>query len=523
MFLPGRIAVWLLVGACLAASLHGQQNQNRYKVTGTVVNSVTGEPIARALVSGPGLKAPIFTDASGKFEADNVPGGRIYFDAQRPGYFSQQNMPGGATRRSTLSIDASHTTVEIKMIPAAQMRVRVVDADGQPVEGIGLQLLLQRMQDGLREWRQVNAANTDDTGTASFIDLYPGSYLIRSYPKRLYSDGIDLVVDGQHYPDLYAGSFYPGVPDRASAQKVKVEAGASLDVDMQVKLVPTYSIYGKISSPTAANISCVDEEGNPTSAMGFANPRSSTFQVSGVPAGLCTLQAAINDRQGRSSLARLPITVTSEDVTGITLALHDPIPEIPFVLNGLPPDVKNPPINLRVTSVERNRQAQITMRTAADGTQHYVLYRPVPGHYRLTATGFGNMCVGTMEAGGVDLLNHDLDIDFDRVPPQIEIGLRSDCAALDVVVDGEEPGVLTPLLIAGGSGGLQMLSIVGKVSLPGLIPGDYTLYAFTDSAGFEYRKPEALSKLTGQQITLAPSQKASIHLKPQAPPPETEP
>src|ERR1700761_3005790 len=62
-------------------------DDKKYTVSGTVVNSVTGEGIPRAQVSvGP---FSMMTDSSGAFSFEGVTAGNFRVSAQKPGYFSQ--------------------------------------------------------------------------------------------------------------------------------------------------------------------------------------------------------------------------------------------------------------------------------------------------------------------------------------------------------------------------------------------------------------------------------------------------
>src|SRR5581483_12310383 len=74
-----------------AARFPSLSSNATYTLNGTVVNSVTGEPIRRALVRlnihGERLA---FSDSSGHFEFDGLPAGRAFAVVQKPGYFSEQ-------------------------------------------------------------------------------------------------------------------------------------------------------------------------------------------------------------------------------------------------------------------------------------------------------------------------------------------------------------------------------------------------------------------------------------------------
>ena len=74
-------------------------SQPIYSLSGSVVNSATGEPIPRALVRTNGMvRRDAFTDAQGHFQIDSMPQCQVTVTAQKPGFFGQQDENGGGER-----------------------------------------------------------------------------------------------------------------------------------------------------------------------------------------------------------------------------------------------------------------------------------------------------------------------------------------------------------------------------------------------------------------------------------------
>src|SRR5215472_15306131 len=66
-----------------------------YTVSGIVVNSVTGDPVRRALVQITNLAggpSSSFTDSEGKFQFTHVPGADVELVARKPGFFNDQEL-----------------------------------------------------------------------------------------------------------------------------------------------------------------------------------------------------------------------------------------------------------------------------------------------------------------------------------------------------------------------------------------------------------------------------------------------
>src|SRR5215468_3404417 len=67
----------------------------QFAITGTVIDAVSKEPIRKALVQLNIVpRRTAFTDGSGRFQFEGVLPGSASLTAQKPGYFSQQELSG---------------------------------------------------------------------------------------------------------------------------------------------------------------------------------------------------------------------------------------------------------------------------------------------------------------------------------------------------------------------------------------------------------------------------------------------
>ena len=90
-------------------------NSEKYTMHGTVVNSVTGEPVAHALVRifVQGQRA-VLTDSSGGFQFDHLPKCTTTVDAEKPGFFSEPQISGWRQPQMfSVGPDASPVTVKL--------------------------------------------------------------------------------------------------------------------------------------------------------------------------------------------------------------------------------------------------------------------------------------------------------------------------------------------------------------------------------------------------------------------------
>ena len=135
-------------------------------VSGQVVNSITGEPIARARVQV-GTQQAALTDHDGHFEFDNISDEPAYAFASKPGYFAEEK-----------AVPAQGSAISLRLIPEGIIFGTITDPNGQPIQDLHVQLTMLRVENGLRRWRQVQATSTNVEGQFRFADLQAGEYSV---------------------------------------------------------------------------------------------------------------------------------------------------------------------------------------------------------------------------------------------------------------------------------------------------------------------------------------------------------
>ena len=143
-------------------------NLKRYPISGTVFNSVTNEPLPRALVrinSGQDQRVA-FTGGDGRFQIADISEGMTWISAQRPGYFdpcSLSNSPDCANR-SGHKVGPGTNDFRVALTPGAKISGTVLDSDGEPVEGLQVQLMGEQIANGRKQW--IPAARSRQMTTA---------------------------------------------------------------------------------------------------------------------------------------------------------------------------------------------------------------------------------------------------------------------------------------------------------------------------------------------------------------------
>ncbi len=183
------------------------------------MNSVTGESIGHALVriDGSGQRT-VFADGEGHFQVEGLPAGTVYVSAQKPGYFSQQELRGRGGDNS-VTVGANSDAVVLKLTPQSAISGRITDATGQPIEHVPVRLTAKPLRDGRKHWEARGQQQTDEDGRYRFANLMPGTYYLAAGPS---ADETRLLSGAERPKTGYASIYYPGVPDLASAAPIQL-------------------------------------------------------------------------------------------------------------------------------------------------------------------------------------------------------------------------------------------------------------------------------------------------------------
>jgi hypothetical protein len=170
-------------GRSVAQGFNAEEKRTE-TISGTVVNSVTHEPIGRALVYSPDNRFAMMSDAGGHFEfeipramneaeAQHAPGMMTYYDsgdpqyyrmtgpialmARKPGFLMDENSREGAAPNE------AGQEVTIQLVPEALVigRVNLPTADG--TDQLQVELYKRLIQDGREVWNSAGTVQTRST------------------------------------------------------------------------------------------------------------------------------------------------------------------------------------------------------------------------------------------------------------------------------------------------------------------------------------------------------------------------
>lgn len=505
----------------LAAPLPAGQ----YRLTGSVINAVTGEPIRRALVQlEGGSERSALTDSNGHFEFAGLAASQVNVTARKPGFFAQEELEGGAPEVRAILVGADTPAVAVKLTPESIIYGRVEAPDGEPVEEIPIRVISSQIVDGRKRWEPRANSMTNEDGEFRVANLPPGVYYVEAGPGASFhtrrARRLQVGEEG------YTTAFYPGATDPTGASPIALTPGQQQEVHFALKPQPVFKVSGIIRGYVGnmgVDLQIVDKIGEQLTVPIQFNPENGTFDTK-VPAGDYTLRVRAQDAK-QSAAADVPVSVT-ENVSGVPVILG-PATAIPVNVRRESGDADNAgvrnggPIAVHLSS-SQSPFSSLDFWSAPDQQRdHPLAIRNVdPGRYSVEIISNGSWYVQSATSGSTDLLREELAVGAGSQVPPIEITLRNDGATLTGSVQSEgSPEQGTVLLVPerGSAAQAKVASAAqaGEFRFDHLAPGDYRVLAFDRVNDLEYRNPEVLNAYLsrGTHVSLQANGQSSTNVE----------
>lgn len=513
------------------------------EVTGKVVDSVTGQPLANAMVTcamSPGAPT-ILSDASGNFRCQQKLSRYGQVSVVKAGYSPAQTPVESAIPGD----DAQSVTLRIEMRPFAVVEGTVVNEDGEPLPGIRVQLMRGDVQEGQRRWQNYAANTTDDRGHFRLWRLTPGEYVLKAMGRyqnvMSYGEGVRFSESESSYGPQY----YPQASTIADAETIRLEPGTTLRADFRLAGRRAYAVFGRVlgaqgyASVTLQLLSGKDELGTRSSV----NPATGVFRMSDVPDGSYLLRAW--QEYPRTAFGETAVTVRGGDTKGVQVQLWTGVrvdgqltypasylarledQRALMEKSGRParmtaeqwnslhqPEARLRLIRLDEPPLPRHRSLWDT-RAGADGK--FTFEGVLPGRYTIEVTGGWGLQVAAARAGGVDALEQGL-----LVGPsggvRLDIELSSATGTLKLESDGTQQGGYQWVWLVRRLGTTTIALRAGVLAkaAPLAVPvGEYTAYVTPSGQELEYRNPAVLESLSSRSepFTVTAGREITVKLK----------
>lgn len=478
---------------------------------GTVVNGATGEGIARALVRLNGSTAQMtMSGPDGRFEFHNLAKSGVQVLAQKPGFYSAQQLGGNSPLKIFQIGEASG--IKVTLYPSGALAGRVTTASGDPVEGMIVKTMYQRVENGIARWQQRNSAVTDDAGEYRIANLIPGKYLVATETRQVRTLSPQIRSFGESFDEVYPGQYFPGGADASSASAIQVLPGQTAEASFSEPITRAYSVSGAVTASAdmpseRLYLTLRDRDGNQVTAR--LRRKGENFQFFDVAPGEYSLLVTAMGNSNQPMYGETALAVNNADVKDVSVALFPAVSlraGIGYQDGAAGADTARPPGELKL--IPRAQDGFINPRSiflAQSGNGFETPRNISPGAYRVEFIPSGNWYVADIRSGGTDLRNHDLVITPGAEPEPIQVTLAGNGATVTGTVKGAD-GVSGISVLAipdsESSGSPRVYNTASQISISGLAPGAYHLYAFTSIEGLAYRDSETMRKYNDKAVAV---------------------
>ena len=525
-------------------SLQALPSESAVLVEGTVINKLTGTPVkgahviyTRIATGADPAASPISrdTDVQGHFHLE-LTSGQYRLWVEREGFARQSygsSVPEGTGSLLTVSAGQELRDLAFRITPLGALSGHVLDQDGDPLEGVGIQVLRVSYSSGMRQLIPVAGSSSNDRGEYRCYDLPADRYFVLATPKGSpLSHSVDAGAIVPEVQDVYVPLYYPGVLELESASAIPVPEGGDIQqIDFRLQSIRASTLRGLVSGavkPDASPIQVVlayndhgfaSYIGRSTAAV---DPATGKFEIRRVAPGSYFL-IATQLMKGEVFSARVPVEI-SADVPPQDVTLHMS-PAVETHGTVLMEDASAVPANLVVRLLPAeglfpgpapaspvNPDGSIRLAGVLPGT--WVLsVDHLPESVWIKSVSFGDM-----QASGAQL--------------NVPVGARGLLRVVLAANGGQVSGVV------GEEGQPRQATVVlvpmeselrlsphayrfsatdgrGAFTFRGVRPGSYRLFAFESIAPFAWMDPAILNSVEdlGQDLVVNASEQSTLQLK----------
>jgi hypothetical protein len=452
---------WALYAVFIAGSAMGQV----CTASGSVVNSLTGQPVAHAQVSVQSRGAA--TDADGHWSIAGLACGTVRFTVERAGYLQTVSPPVAAA-----------PDIGLRLTPESSVAGKVLDEAGDPVVGAEIQVYDSAVQQGRRVMRQAFSANTNGAGDYRIGPLSAGTYRLCAHSSK----AIWPVGGGE--PLIYTESCYP-------AQPLPIASGVELRQNFTLTAVKGVHVRGNVSG-LPAGARAVIRMGRGSTRL----PAGGRFDVAGITPGTYALEG-LADVDGRSVLATTRIEVGASDIDNAILTFV-PSVTVTGTVRSSAEDI------LIIVNLVPSDPAWDAGKPEWDaGLRTFTFPSVAPGRYRVAVAPLRPpYYVKSIEMQGEDISDRELTISS---PLAIDIMVGEGLGSAEgIVVDGDgKPAPGDVMLLRGSQPPYRGTAQPdGRFTIGNIAPGEYSAYAFDDARDAEYADPDWMGRNAGDPVAV---------------------
>jgi Carboxypeptidase regulatory-like domain len=526
MCFPGNLSAQIAGGSKTAIPSGG------FHVAGIVVSKTGGQRLAGARVvltdtRNPQSTQSVVTSDDARFSFQ-VQAGKYSLQALKRGYISA--FYNQHEQFSTAIVAGAGLDTENLVLPLAPDAVlfgKVFDEFGDPVRNARVTVYREDRQSGVTLIHSFRQATTDDQGTYEVIPLGDGTYFVSAAAKPWYavhpfsSRGGEEAVPSLVEPSLdvaYPITYYGDATEADDAMPIPIRGGDRIEADIHLSPVPALHLLVHVSGDGTHGFNLpvfqksVFDEVAMVEMTGSRPVGRGIFEVTGIPAGRYAILGS-GDGQMKEQ-TEVDLTTDRQE---LEVSSGNPTSAVKAAVRV----AGNPSLPSPLTVLLRNNRARVVARSDVDAKGEVDFQNVPAGEYTVLASAAAKPYSVKIESTGGGPSGRTLN-----VPPGSSLDVRLLLVGGEVTVEGvakqaDKPvsGAMVVLVPKDPESNRELFrrdqsDQDGTFSLPGVIPGVYTVIAIEGGWDLDWGKPAVLAQYTkhGQVITVGNQAKGVAQL-----------
>ena len=524
-----------------------------FRISGRVIDAITGQPLARAFVvinptNSPNTPNPPdsgrveITDEQGLFAFAAVPPGKYVLSARHRGYLTQMYQQHENFMTAIVvgpGLDSENLIFGLR--PGASISGDVLDESDDPVRHADVMLFHQFVAGGRRRTLQVRRANTSDEGHYHFSHLNPGTYFVgvsaqpwyaqhgaRHRVKQANQDGNEiglqpLIEQNQSLDVVYGIAFFSNAGDLPGATPIALHSGDMAIADFRLRPVPAAHVL--VRTPAAepeqnTNVSVTQTVADNDTIWVPAQVNQvapGLVEVSGVPQGRFNL--VMNSQHGNTATRRTQ-SVQLENDAEVDATRSTSL----LVVSGILRVEDGSPVPQPARVRLRTSGAGEFWDTIVSATGEFSFKdNPVEtGKYELMIIEPQGLFIRSLASANAKTSGRSLEITTAQDVTVTINASKGNGRITGVALEKDKPAggvmiVLAPLDLKSNPALFRrdQSDSDGTFTLNAVVPGPYTLMAIEDGWDLEWADPAVLQKYIagGESVQIAPNQKTDVSVK----------
>ena len=524
-----------------------------FRISGRVIDAVSGQPLASAVVAidssnppnspnAPDSTRVEVTAADGSFIFADVLPGKYVLSARHRGYIGQTYQQHESfTTAIAVGLGFESENLIFGLRPGASISGEISDESDDPIRHADVMLFHQTFVGGKRRTLLIQRTATDDEGHYRFAHLIPGTYFVgvavqpwyaqHNVRHRVKQESQDIAEGGlqplteqnQNLDVVYPVSFFANASDLAGAAAITLRSGDTEIADFRMRPVPALHLLVKTSVADPGQGEQVQvmqplaEDSAVPVPVGFAQVAPGLVEVTGVPPG--HLNLGVNTSHGNEWTRRSQSVQVSSDAE-IDVTQNGSTVVVSGILKMEDASPLPQPARVMLRSFANGQAFDTTV--SATGEFSFKNSPVETGDYELIIIEPQALFIRNLSSSGAKTSGRSFQIATAQDVNVTITAARGSAKITGIALKNDKPApgamiVLAPLDLKSNPALFRrdQADSDGTFALNFVVPGRYTLMAIEDGWDLEWADPDVLQEYiaTGESVQIVANGKIEVKVK----------